>query len=381
MALGATLDAGADIDELRKVLERLPLGGWGLEAEPVLRNGIAATKAHVTVTETGVVRSFSDILGLLEEARLPPRIRDRSIAAFTALAVVEGRLHRQPPARVHFHEVGGHDAIIDIVGTMTGLELLGVDEVYASAIALGTGMVRTDHGLLPKPAPAVLGLLEGIPTLGLNLDVELTTPTGAAILQSIALGYGPLPAMRLQAAGYGAGSAEFESLPNCCQLVVGLAGPETQESSLGPGQPVMLLETNIDDATGETLAHTVATLLDAGAHDAWLTPVLMKKGRPGSVVSLLCDLGRADELRRILEAETATLGVRGTTLSRWPARRHFDEVDVAGNRVRLKIGPGTVKVEHDDAAVAATHSGLPLREVAAAAESAWRESHRHEPGL
>lgn len=269
MALGATLDAGADIDELRKVLERLPLGGWGLEAEPVLRNGIAATKAHVTVTETGVVRSFSDILGLLEEARLPPRIRDRSIAAFTALAVVEGRLHRQPPARVHFHEVGGHDAIIDIVGTMTGLELLGVDEVYASAIALGTGMVRTDHGLLPNPAPAVLGLLEGIPTLGLNLDVELTTPTGAAILQSIALGYGPLPAMRLQAAGYGAGSAEFESLPNCCQLVVGLAGPETQESSLGPGQPVMLLETNIDDATGETLAHTVATLLDAGAHDAW----------------------------------------------------------------------------------------------------------------
>ena len=207
MALGSLLDAGADLDELMRLLERLPIGGWSLEVEPVLRAGLAATRAKVEVRGTTVVRTFSHIRAVLEEARLPERVRDRALATFTALATVEGRLHRRPPEHVHFHEVGGHDAIVDIVGTASALELLEVDVVGAGPVSVGTGVVRTSHGLLPNPAPAVVALLEGIPVRGQDLNVELTTPTGAALVSSLASELGPLPAMVPAATGFGAGNA------------------------------------------------------------------------------------------------------------------------------------------------------------------------------
>jgi len=375
MAVGALVDAGADPAEVRALCERLPLGGWSLEFEAVTRSGVAATKAHVLVEGSDrVVRTAMHVQGLIEEARLPERVRSRALATFGLLAEVEGRLHRRPPEQVHFHEVGGVDAIVDVVGTCAALELLGVDEVHASAVANGTGMVRTAHGLLPNPSPAVVELLRGAPTYGLDIPTELTTPTGAALLAATASGWGPMPAMTVAATGFGAGTAELDDRPNLTQVVVGEAG-----ARLDAGQPVVVLEVNVDDATGEQLAHAVATLLDAGAHDAWVTPVLMKKGRPGHVVSALADPSLAAQIAGVLTAETGSLGVRGRTVERWPQPRHESEVLVEGLPVRVKVGPGRVKVEHDDAARVAQRTGRPLREVVSLAEERWR--HRHDEGL
>ena len=223
MALGSLLDAGADLDEVRALLDRLPIDGWRLDTEPVLRGGIAACRAVVTVTDNVVIRTYSHIVGLVSEARLPPRVTQRALATFAALAEVEARLHRRSVEHVHFHEVGGHDAVVDIVGTAAALEVLGVDEVRASPVATGTGMVRTAHGLLPNPAPAVVSLLEGAPLWGRNLAVELTTPTGAALLAALSSGYGPMPAMRVTTQGFGAGSRDIDELPNCTQVVLGVA--------------------------------------------------------------------------------------------------------------------------------------------------------------
>jgi pyridinium-3,5-bisthiocarboxylic acid mononucleotide nickel chelatase len=367
MAMGSLVDAGADLDEVRALLERLPVSGWQLEAEPVTRAGVAATHIHVRTAETAVVRTHAHISALVDEGRLPDRVRQRAQRTFQALAEVEGRLHRRSADSVHFHEVGGLDAIVDVVGTCTALELLGVDDVRASAVATGTGMVRSAHGMLPNPAPAVVELLRGAPTYGRETAVELTTPTGAALLAANATGFGPLPSLTITATGYGAGSRDIDGLPNVTQVVVG-----TAVAAARPGQPVVLLEVNVDDATGETLAHTITAALAAGAHDAWVTPIVMKKGRPAHTVSALADLALADQVAATLTAETGSLGIRGQTLERWPAARDEHEVEVAGVPVRVKVGAGRVKVEHDDALRAARHTGLPLREVVSRAEEAWR---------
>ena len=418
MALGSLIDAGAEFDEVMRLLERLPLGGWALERESVLRGGIAGTRAVVTVTDSVVVRTHAHIVGLIEEARLPRRVTHRALATFAALAEVEGRLHQRPVDQVHFHEVGGHDAVIDIVGTAAALEVLGVDEVEASPVATGMGMVRAAHGMLPNPAPAVVALLEGIPTWGRDIPLELTTPTGAALLAALATGFGPMPAMRVTSSGFGAGTRDLDDLPNLTQVVIGVRADRTtgvalsrlrgvDETSAGgvgrgsggasavvdgeaavevahattghpdadAGQPVTLLEANVDDATGEQLAHAVGALLDAGAHDAWLSPVVMKKGRPGTVVHVLCDPSAARELRAVLRAETGSLGVRATAMERWTAARTFDAIEMDGGLIRIKVSPGRVKAEHDDVARAARRSGQPLREVAFRAEAAWRRQH------
>ena len=369
MALGSLIDAGADVDEVRTLLRRLPFSGWSLDVHPVQRAGIAAVRVDVRAEETAVVRTHAHIVGLVEEARLPGRVRERALATFAALAEVEGRLHRRHPSRVHFHEVGGIDAIVDVVGTCAALEVLGVDGVHASAIATGTGMVRSAHGLLPNPAPAVVELLRGAPTYGREVGVELTTPTGAALLAATASGYGPLPPMTVESVGFGAGSRELDGMPNATQVVLGVPATESAEP---PGQPVTLLEVNVDDVTGETLAHAVAALLDAGAHDAWITPILMKKGRPAYTVSALCDPTLAAQVGRVLTSETGSLGMRGTTLERWPKARDERVVDVGGLPVRVKVSPGRVKVEHEDAARAARKSGLPLREVVSRTEAEVR---------
>jgi pyridinium-3,5-bisthiocarboxylic acid mononucleotide nickel chelatase len=376
MALGALVDAGADLDEVRGLVGRLPVGGWTLEAEAVTRCGVAATKVHVRAEETSVVRTAAHISALVEEARLPERVRQRALAVFGVLADAEGRLHRRPPEQVHFHEVGGLDAIVDVVGTCAALEVLGIDALSASAVATGTGMVRSAHGLLPNPAPAVVELLASVraPTTGLDVGVELTTPTGAAILAGLASGFGPLPAMVVEASGFGAGEREIDGRPNATQVVLG-----TQAEALPEGQPVVLLEANVDDATGETLAHTIGALLAAGAHDAWITPIVMKKGRPAHTISALADTALAVQVADALTAESGSLGVRGVRYERWPTERRDDVVEVAGFPVRVKVSPGRVKVEHDDAARVAGRAGLPLREVLSRAEEEGRRALRAVP--
>ncbi len=375
MALASLVDAGADLEAVVSVLRGLPVKGWHISAEPVLRCGIAATHVNVQAAETGVVRTHAHIAGLLTEARLPERVRVRALATFEALAEVEGRLHRRPPAQVHFHELGGIDAIVDIVGTCTALELLGVDEVHASPVATGTGMIRSSHGALPNPAPAVIELLRGAPTYGRDLQVELTTPTGAALVAALAVGWGPMPPMRVETSGFGAGSRDIDGLPNATQVVIGratLADGATRDPLVSSGLPAVLLEANLDDATGEVLAHTVAELLGAGANDAWITPMIMKKGRPAHMVSAVCDPALADQVVKVMMAETGTLGVRGQTLTRWLARRHIEEVEVEGYPVRIKVSPGRVKAEYDDVARVAQRVGKPIREITWQAEGVAR---------
>ena len=373
MTFGALVDAGADLDEALALVRRIPIEGWSVRPDAVLRNGIAATHLDVRCEETGIVRTHAHIQGLLEEARLPPRVLARALATFDRLAEVEGRLHRRPPSQVHFHEVGGIDAIVDIVGTCAALEVLDVDDVRASPVATGMGMVRTSHGLLPNPAPAVVELLHGAPTHGVDVSVELTTPTGAALLAAMCTGWGPLPAMTIEASGFGAGTKVLDHLPNVLQVVIGTA---TDSEAIDPdgGQPVVELAANLDDATGETLGHAITALLEAGAVDAWVAPIIMKKGRPGHTVFALADPALAGQIARVLMAETGSLGVRGGSLERWMATRDTFHVSVEGMPVRVKVSPGRVKAEHDDAARVAARTGLPLREVARRAEQAWHTS-------
>jgi len=402
MALGSLIDAGADLDAVRSMLESIPMGEWSVTAEAVQRGGIAATHVMVHAPEDGVVRTYANIVGLIESATLPERVRSRALATFAGLAEVEGRLHHRNTAQVHFHEVGGIDAIVDIAGTCAALEILGVDRVETSAVATGTGMVRSAHGLLPNPSPAAVELLAEVPVYGREVTVELTTPTGAALVAALSSAHGPLPAMTITSTGYGAGSRELEELPNCTQVVIGEAlvrsassptgqfwpGPRPDGDDEGDltgtapldGQPVYLLETNVDDATGETLAHAIDALLRAGAHDAWVTAAVMKKGRPGHIVSALADVALAGQVRAVMRSETGSLGVRGSILSRWPAGRDTETVEVEGHPVRIKVSPGRAKAEHDDVAAIAVLHNLPAREVARRAESEWWSRQSPDPG-
>jgi len=377
MALGSLLDAGADLDEVRALLGRLGVQGWSVEPEAVLQAGLAATQAGVRVHDDQVHRTFSAIEAMLAGAGLPPRVHERSLATFLGLAEVEGALHRRPPAQVHFHEVGSLDAIIDIVGTCAALEVLGVDNVRSSAVATGTGMVRAAHGLLPNPAPATVALLAraGAPTFGRPDTVELTTPTGAALLAALVPpdGFGPLPGLVPISVGYGAGTRHLDGTPNVTQVVVGTVDLARTEAR---GQPLAVVEANLDDATGEVLGHTLSAMLAAGAVDAWITPSTMKKGRPGHVVSALCDGALAGQVATVLADETGSLGVRITRVERVAADRSLEAVDVGGVAVRVKVSPGRVKAEFDDAAHAARVLGRPAREIVQLAEETWRRRDR-----
>jgi hypothetical protein len=376
MALGSLIDAGADVGEIRSLLGRLDLPGWDLRLEESLRGGVACTRA-VVKGDDNVVRTHAAIAALIEAAALPPRVTERALAVFRALAGAESALHRRPIDQVHFHEVGGHDAMVDVVGTVAALEVLGVDDVTASSVATGTGMVRSAHGLLPNPAPATVRLLTGVPTYGREVGIELTTPTGAALLAALCSTFGPLPDMTITGSGFGGGSGELEELPNCTQVVI---GQRSDDRTVGRGQEAVLLETNLDDVTGEQLGHALASALDAGALDAWLSAVTMKKGRPGHVLHVLADPGRVGQLRQVIQRATGTMGVRATTVERWPVARAMEHVIVDGMTVRMKVSDGRAKAEFDDVALAAAKTGASLQEVSSRAEEAWRALRRPPPG-
>ena len=302
---------------------------------------------------------------IIEQADLPARVAARAQRTFRMLAEVEGAMHGVPADEVELHEVGSLDAIIDVVGTCAALEVLGVDRIVCSPITVGQGTVRAAHGDIPNPSPAVVELLAraGAPSRGIADRKELATPTGVALMVALADEFGPMPAMHVHRVGYGAGTADIVGRPNVVQVVIGLETPPSLTPQ--PGQPAQLLEVNVDDATGEVIAHTITALLAAGAHDAWASPIVMKKGRPAHTVHALCDPARANEIGAVLLRETGSLGMRGSTVQRWPQRREEAVVHVHGHPIRVKLAPGRAKPEHDDAVAAAAALGLPLREVLA----------------
>ena len=314
MLLGALLDAGVGMEQLEEVLAALGVEGWSLHAERVTRQGLGATQVTVDVEEDGVVRTWGNVRSILAAAEIPEPVRARALGAFSRLAEAEARIHRVDIERVHFHEVGGVDAIIDVVGVCAGLHLLGVETISCSAVAVGTGMVKAGHGFLPVPTPAVVELLRGAPTVATDVPTELCTPTGAALLAEWVTQWGPQPEMVVERVGYGAGTRELER-PNVLRIVAG----EVQRST-GSGQALML-ETTIDDMPGELLPSVLDALRSAGASDAWSTPVLMKKGRPGQQITCISDPWHGDALRAVLFRETTTLGVRGYLVEKWRLQR------------------------------------------------------------
>jgi hypothetical protein len=334
MLLGALLDAGVEVDALRAGLRKLGIDGWSLRAEPVRRAGIAATLAHVELAETPQPhRRLSDILSLLAASSLAPADRDGAAAIFRRLADAEARVHGVSPEEIDFHEVGALDAIVDVVGGVIGLRLLGVERVYCSALPAGGGTARSAHGALPVPAPATLELMAmaNAPMASSAGDraMELVTPTGAAIVTTLALF--ERPPMHVARVGYGAGGRDPEGWPNVLRLWLG--------DAIEPARPAMLLiETNIDDMNPEIYGYVQERLFDAGSADVWFQPIQMKKNRPGVMLSVLCSAEREDAIAALLLRETSTLGVRVSTVSRHEAQRESFEFESS-------LGPAAVKVK------------------------------------
>jgi uncharacterized protein (TIGR00299 family) protein len=370
MVLGALLDAGGSAEALRGGLAGVPVDPFELEVTRVERGGIGATHVRVRVGRSPVVRTWAYLRGALSEADLPAPVRDRTLAIFGRLAEAEALIHRKPVDQVHFHEVGAVDAVVDVVGSALLLHDLGVTEVWASAVATGTGLVRGEHGMLPVPAPAVLELLRGVPIYSGGVTAELTTPTGAAILAATAGHFAELPPMRVAAVGYGAGDRQHDELPNLLRVVLG----ERTERGVA-GDSGLVLEANLDDMTPELAPWVLERLFEAGAADVWFTPIHMKKGRPGITLSVLCAPGTDAAVRDLLWHETSTLGVRGLPVRKWMLERRVLTVELPGGKVRVKLGLDGGRVvnvapEYADCARLAGQTGRPLKDVMARAQAA-----------
>lgn len=362
MILGALLDAGVDEQALREQLNRLGVGGYRLAIERVTRSGFAGTHARVILDNLSVgARHLDDIKAIIESSSLSPEVRTPAIRIFERLGMVEARVHGIEVNEVHFHEVGAVDAIVDIVGAVLGLALLEVDEVYASSLPLGSGMVQSSHGPLPLPAPATLALIAevGAPTRPLDVQSELVTPTGAAILTTLAT-FGQ-PPMTVDRVGIGFGTRELP-WPNALRLWVG----KHVESGLETGE-VTVIETNLDDTTPEQIGFAMERLLEAGALDVFLTPVQMKKNRPGVMITVLSSPARADLLARVVLRETSSLGVRFRTSQRLMIPRRPATLDTEYGPVLVKIrtrdGYDEVVPEYEECARIARERHLPLGEV------------------
>jgi len=375
MALAALIDAGADFDQLKEGLGRLPLEPFDIDVEEAEAHGLHALRVAVRATAAGIIRTYASIRALLDAADLPDDAKELAQRIFQRLAEAEAIVHHKEPDTVTFHEVGAVDSIIDIVGTALALTMLDVRRVFASAVPTGFGMARTEHGMMPIPAPAVVELLRGAPLYSKGVPVELVTPTGAAILAATTEGYGEFPAMRIGAVGYGAGTYELE-FPNVLRI---LLGEEERSSSRESGTTEeAVLETNVDDLTPEVAGYVVEQLLAAGAQDAWLTPIVMKKGRPAVTISVLCSPEHQGAMRAILFRETGTLGVRATPVTKRALEREIVKVETSHGVVAVKVAfldgeAVTVAPEYEDCARIAREASVAARDVYAEAVRLARE--------
>ncbi|MGF7235658.1 MAG: nickel pincer cofactor biosynthesis protein LarC [Frankia sp.] len=388
MLLGALVSAGADLATMARAVDAVGLPVH-LRRSAVSRAGLAATKIDVETDPepAGTARPWREIRRLLTTAPLEPGVRDQALEVFAVLARAEGAVHGVGVDDVHFHEVGGLDAVADVVGVVAGFAALRLDTVVATPLALGGGTVRTAHGALPVPGPAVLELLRaaGAPAFGGPVEVELCTPTGAALVTTIAGSYGPMPPMVAEATGVGAGRRDLPGRPNVVRLVVGpsyppVSGPAHDQgpSASAPATegPALLLETNVDDLDPRAWPEILAVLLAGGASDAWLTPILMKKGRPAHTLAVLVTPERADGIRRLVFHHTPTLGVRETVVGKRTLARGLVPVEVAGQPIVVKVATlpdGTIanaQPEWSDVRRAAEALGQPVRSVLAEAVAA-----------
>jgi uncharacterized protein (TIGR00299 family) protein len=363
MLLAALLDAGGDAGRLRAVPDALGLEGVEIAVNRVERQGIGALHVDVrTRADAHPHRNYREIRSIVEAAELlPPGVRSQALGAFARLAEVEARIHGVPVDDVHFHELGAVDTLVDVCGAFVLLDDLAVDRVACSPLPFARGLTRAAHGVLPLPAPATLGLLEGAPLVGVDSEAELVTPTGAAIAATVVETWGALPPLVLERAGYGAGTADFPDRPNIVRVLLGVG------TTAATGE-VVLLETNLDDLVPELVPDAAERCFAAGALDVWTMPAHMKKGRPGIVLSALARPGAEQEVARAMLEETSALGVRVARLGRYELEREERVVEIADGRVRIKVGlldgrVVNVSPEHDDCSALAKATGRSVKSI------------------
>jgi hypothetical protein len=382
MTLGALVAAGADARALKERLALLDLPGYEVEFEKVDRSGIGATRAVVRLTrEEKHHRHLSDIEKIIRGSRLGDSVRERALKIFGRLAEAEARVHDVPVERIHFHEVGAVDAIVDVVGACVCFELLGVERFVCSPLHVGSGMVEMAHGRFPVPPPAVAELLRGAPVYSTDIKGELVTPTGAAIVATVCESFGAMPLMRVESAGYGAGTREYKNFPNVLRVLVG----ESEASGVGsPGEgahadeALLMVETNLDDVSPQVLGHVMELALARGALDCYFTYAQMKKNRPGVLVSILCRPEDREAMLALLFEETPTLGVRSYAVSRRALERETVTVETEFGTIAVKVARRGGRVlgatpEFEECRAAALAHGVPVRGVQEAARAAYRQ--------
>lgn len=383
MTLGALVDAGLSLKELVRALKDLPATGYRLRSRSVMRGGLAATKVDVVIQKG--FRSplpLSRIQRLITNSRLPPTVRDQSMAVFDRLANAEGLAHRVTPSKVIFHEVGVVDSLIDVIGSIMGCQLLGIQRITASAVNVGSGWIDSAHGRLPAPGPAVAALSRDIPIYSSGPARELTTPTGLALLGTLAAQFGPMPLMRPTAVGYGAGQADPEYWPNALRIFIGDSAQQYEGTDT-----IVQIETNVDDLHPQAYETVMERVFAAGAVDATLTPVIMKHERPGIVFTVLAPPAKAHAVAQIVLRDTSTLGVRMQEVQRLVLSRRMEVVQTLYGPIRMKVadlGSGKAKAapEYQDCKRIAEQTGRPVREILEEAAVAYRStrghSHRHK---
>ena len=372
MIVGALLDAGADFEALRAALESLATDGFTVEANRVTKKGIESTHFRVLVdpSVSQPHRHLRHVLEIIEHGALPDSVKSAAAETFRRIAVSEAEVHGTTVEKVHFHEVGAIDSIVDVIGAHLGLHLLGIERVESSALPVGFGAIKAAHGVMPVPAPATAKLLEGVPVFGGDLEGEWVTPTGAALIAQLAAAYGPLPAMQIEHVGYGSGTRDAPDRANVLRVLIG----ETHERFAATGT-VAVLETNIDDMNPELLPVLIEEALGAGAHDAFLTPIVAKKGRAAHKLTVLCAEDRADALARTILLNSTTLGVRMRVESRVCLAREWKTVETPWGQVRVKYGtlegkPPAPAPEFEDCRALAAKAGVTVLEIYQAALAA-----------
>ncbi len=371
MVLGGLIDLGLDLFELKGLLGGLKLKGYNIHTESVMRHGIKGTRFIVDVEDSHPHRNFSEIVDLIETSEIDDGIRSESIEVFRRLAMAEGKVHGLEPDDVIFHEVGGVDSIIDIVGTIAALDIMGIEEVYSSPLPLGSGSVETAHGRLPVPAPATLEILKGYPVIPSTIEGELTTPTGAALVTH--LSKGRMPPMEVISTGYGGGSRDIKEIPNLLRIVKGKRAKATDTERL------VVIETNIDDMNPAIYEHVMERLFKSGALDVMLIPVYMKKNRPGIMVWTLCNVKDKARIIETIFSETTTIGIRSYDVDRYSLKRERESFNSPYGRVWIKISTlrddiFKIQPEYSDCRRIAEEQGIPLREVMEGVRRAYMNS-------
>jgi uncharacterized protein (TIGR00299 family) protein len=380
MILGAMIAAGVEPEAFRRQLSLLGVQGYAIDFETVDRAGISATYASVQTAHEHAHRHLSDVLKIINESRLSDNVKARSAKIFSRLAEAEAHVHNVPLEKVHFHEVGALDAVIDVVGAAICFELLSIERFVSSALHVGSGTVDMEHGRFPVPPPAVAELLKGVPFYSTDIVGELVTPTGAAIITTVCTAYGSIPSMKLEHTGYGAGTREYEKFPNALRVLIGEQERTSAQPSLGPAsEELWMIETNMDDVSPQILGHVMERAFSLGALDCYFTAVQMKKNRPGVLLSILCREEHRITLDELLFSETTTLGVRAYKVTRRALERRIVTVETQYGPIDVKVAQLNGHIvkempEFEQCREAARKADVPLRIVEEAVRNAFKAS-------